>query len=773
MATFIVGFIKIVVSLYCVKYTLKKGDLPMKKVLAVLLTAVMLITAIHIAAFAANNGPADVEWAFISVYYAGEGEPDDKAYDHVYSEKKAFNNAVPGVTYDKATNTLTLDNYKNKKAAISANMMGDDFKINVVGECEIAMLAAWGDGWGGSVTITGTGMLTINEEKLADSAIVFRAEHTASKLTVDSGVTVKLFGDGGVYYSSMNLIDNADKAVTAVSGQELFDIDVAPFFYQNSQYMEVYVITDSEADGYKGEAAVKADDPDTYYGVSIWTSSLGEKSYHVSRYIYSEEYGMYFSDPVFLAEYGNEMGQVEFTKDEFDSLGFSMTVTGKELSSIFFFDANDAHSGPQLINSADPNGIYMLDHNGYSYTDQNDASTYTFKGTIYKLLQGEYGFEADTSFTPIVIGTTDYEQLPAGFTAVMDEEYEKLYLTGEYETVNGNLYENSDGNQYVIYNHWTDGEAHHYVYAIEEASDVPGAYIATLVEDIDDVDNSEYTLVTVPEETDTFEISTKTTEFTFEVNLNEGWNTFADGHKEYVKDGVKYKNKLAEIDGKTYYFDSDGKMVTSKLVTVDGKKYYFGKDGVMYTKRLISVSGKKYYMGADGAAYTKKLISVSGKKYYMGADGAAYTNKLISVSGKKYYMGSDGAAYMSKLASISGKKYYFGKDGVAYISKLASVDGKKYYFGKDGVAYTSKLASVSGKKYYFGKDGVAYKSKLISVSGKKYYIGKDCVAYKSKFASLSGKKYYFGSDCAMYKSKTFSVSGVKWKADSNGVCKKV
>jgi len=267
---------------------------------------------------------------------------------------------------------------------------------------------------------------------------------------------------------------------------------------------------------------------------------------------------------------------------------------------------------------------------------------------------------------------------------------------------------------------------------------------------------------------------TKTNTFTFNfaVAPNEGWNTFADGHKEYIKDGVKYKNKLAEIDGKTYYFDSDGKMVTSKLVTVDGKKYYFGKDGVMYTKRLISVSGKKYYMGADGAAYTKKLISVSGKKYYMGADGAAYTNKLISVSGKKYYMGSDGAAYMSKLASISGKKYYFGKDGVAYISKLASVDGKKYYFGKDGVAYTSKLASVSGKKYYFGKDGVAYKSKLISVSGKKYYIGKDCVAYKSKFASLSGKKYYFGSDCAMYKSKTFSVSGVKWKADSNGVCKK-
>ena len=219
---------------------------------------------------------------------------------------------------------------------------------------------------------------------------------------------------------------------------------------------------------------------------------------------------------------------------------------------------------------------------------------------------------------------------------------------------------------------------------------------------------------------------------------------------DYVE--MKHGWYLDAGTGRKYYYNQDGTMVKSKLMTIEGKKYYFGSDGAMYTKRLISVSGKKYYMGADGAAYTKRLISVNGKKYYMGADGVAYKSKLISVDGKKYYIGSD---------------------CVAYKSKLASIDGKKYYFGSDCIMYKSKLASISGKKYYFGKDGVAYKSKLISVSGKKYYIGKDCIAYKSKFASLSGKKYYFGSDCVMYKSKTFSVSGVKWKADSNGVCKKV
>ncbi|MBO4338634.1 MAG: hypothetical protein J5877_01780 [Clostridia bacterium] len=261
--------------------------------------------------------------------------------------------------------------------------------------------------------------------------------------------------------------------------------------------------------------------------------------------------------------------------------------------------------------------------------------------------------------------------------------------------------------------------------------------------------------------------------FTFAVAPNEGWNTFPDGHKEYIENGVNYKSKLATIDGKKYYFDSNGKMVTSKLISVSGKKYYMGKDGAAYKSKLISVDGKKYYIGPDCVAYKSKFASLDGKKYYFGSDCVMVKSKLITVSGKKYYMGKDGVMYKSKLASVSGKKYYFGKDGAAYISKLASVGGKKYYFGSNGAAYMAKLATVSGKKYYFGKDGVAYTSKFASVSGKKYYFGKDGVAYKSKFASISGKKYYFGSDCVMYKSKSFSVSGVKWRAASNGVCKKV
>ena len=51
---------------------------------------------------------------------------------NVYAEEKTDNEALAGATYDKATNTLTLNNLKNKSLQLVTNVMGDDFTINVV-----------------------------------------------------------------------------------------------------------------------------------------------------------------------------------------------------------------------------------------------------------------------------------------------------------------------------------------------------------------------------------------------------------------------------------------------------------------------------------------------------------------------------------------------------------------------------------------------------------------------------------------------------------------
>ena len=59
-------------------------------------------------------------------------------------------NTVDGASYDQASNTLTLTNYDHPDVALYTNMMGDDFKLNLVGSNKLQNLGIWHGGWGGS-----------------------------------------------------------------------------------------------------------------------------------------------------------------------------------------------------------------------------------------------------------------------------------------------------------------------------------------------------------------------------------------------------------------------------------------------------------------------------------------------------------------------------------------------------------------------------------------------------------------------------------------------
>ena len=105
--------------------------------------------------------------------------------------------AVDGARYDRDENTLYLDNYKNPNIGINANLMGNGFTINVSGDCELYNIISWGFFYGGSVTITGNGKLTLysqpNAELRYDNPnISIEAEDSYSALMIDSQVTLDL-----------------------------------------------------------------------------------------------------------------------------------------------------------------------------------------------------------------------------------------------------------------------------------------------------------------------------------------------------------------------------------------------------------------------------------------------------------------------------------------------------------------------------------------------------------------------------------------------------
>ena len=154
----------------------------------------------------AANGPCDTgDWAYA---YINERNGEERTL--LFSSKGT--NSIDGMSYDRETNTLTLNNYKNKTAGIATNMMGDDFKINLIGDNEIGSIGSYGDAWGGSINICGNGSLVINADRTGDYGVAFFAEGTNSVLSVADTCNVTIYsGSKAVVYTSDNLTNKPIK----------------------------------------------------------------------------------------------------------------------------------------------------------------------------------------------------------------------------------------------------------------------------------------------------------------------------------------------------------------------------------------------------------------------------------------------------------------------------------------------------------------------------------------------------------------------------------
>ena len=169
-----------------------------------------------------ENGPCDMgDWAFayISVGNDGDSSNPQGEYKTIYSANSKDISTVEGISYDRASNTLTIENYNNTKNRIAMNMMGDDFKINIKGENHIGELVSYGDGWGGSITLTGNGTLYINENKYYETGIYMNAENTKSVITVGPECNVYVYSGRNAIVSSSNTTSDIIKAEGKISTQ--------------------------------------------------------------------------------------------------------------------------------------------------------------------------------------------------------------------------------------------------------------------------------------------------------------------------------------------------------------------------------------------------------------------------------------------------------------------------------------------------------------------------------------------------------------------------
>ncbi|MBR5369655.1 MAG: hypothetical protein IK138_10345 [Lachnospiraceae bacterium] len=94
---------------------------------------------------------------------------------------------VDGAKYDLKTNTLTLKNADLYH--IDTNVMGDDFKIKLVGDNTVGSIRSWGYYYGGNVTFSGKGTLTLTGDS---SPLLIQAENSDSAFYFTDSVSVKI-----------------------------------------------------------------------------------------------------------------------------------------------------------------------------------------------------------------------------------------------------------------------------------------------------------------------------------------------------------------------------------------------------------------------------------------------------------------------------------------------------------------------------------------------------------------------------------------------------
>lgn len=356
----------------------------MKKLLAIILTAALLMSVCGVSAFAAENdqpAPTTGPW---DGYYWMTGGPmisfvggsvGNRVERLVYYRENMMmesspivtdNEVVPGATYDKPTNTLTLDHVKLTDN-LGIYYMGDDFRLCVKGECELTKITVFNFSgkYSTSLNITGTGTLTLNKEKTYSEAIEFYSEGVSlTHFDIAPSVTVHLYAsayeDEEFPQNVVNINSTyADPAIT-VGGKAIPEAKSERRVEKISETVNALWLDNPDHVYQRGKRVISKTDPDGIYAVEeieFNTGSGYEPRLCVTKYIQSP-FDIDMPDPEFTKEYGD---YIILTQEEFNA-GYDYVIAPQPKKIRYTSDyrvANRGYRGVKFIKDGDPGTVYI------------------------------------------------------------------------------------------------------------------------------------------------------------------------------------------------------------------------------------------------------------------------------------------------------------------------------------------------------------------------------------------------------------------------------
>lgn len=237
-----------------------------------------------------------------------------------------------------------------------------------------------------------------------------------------------------------------------------------------------------------------------------------------------------------------------------------------------------------------------------------------------------------------------------------------------------------------------------------------------------------------------------------------GWLDTENGRYYLNEEGIRQTGWLDTEEGR-YFLNEEGILQTGWLDTETGR-YYLGQEGVMQTGWL-TYEEQRYYLAPDGTM-TVGWLELMGSRYFFNEAGTLCTGWLDAEEGR-YYLSTEGAMQTGWIDTHDGR-FYLNEQGLLQTNWVQTEDGW-YYLNADGSPYTGWM-TVSGGKSFFDKTGLMQIG-WVYIDGSRYYFNSDGIMQKG-WLTLSGKQYYLdseGKSCTGWQ----LIDGVKYYFNNSGV----
>ena len=316
----------------------------------------------------AKNGPSNMGELNVADYYVEDDWHSHYLYNPIGSEPL---DPLEGTSYDIETNTLTLNNVKGPYEIV-ISLMGEDFKINVVGYNEIRNIVSYADeDYITNVNIIGDGTLVINKNKTdKDRPIAI----VSGSLIVGENVNLSLYApetsNKPNYEPLLILIYSNNNNLDAIQFKNNQNVDITSESYNTSTKKEIRGVAFVEDNPYEFKIVTK---DGKQYALEI-----DGGDYYVSKMELMKINDHYFLDATSVEDL-DDINELAYTYDSLEAvtadgyvIGDTVNINYRAYFEYYFYLLKDADGNEYTIYTDDSRFVFDFTGEKIKLADGND-----------------------------------------------------------------------------------------------------------------------------------------------------------------------------------------------------------------------------------------------------------------------------------------------------------------------------------------------------------------------------------------------------------------